>query len=235
MLINIFMKKKVWIFGDSFSDPSYKLNDTISWPFEIANKYDVINFSYSGTGPDWSLELLQKNIKQLDKSSLKNINLIFFISCIYRFNFNFYNHHGDQVLSKFIISWGTLNKHVKREIKQYLPYQNFCKKFFSYYANSNLFEEQALLKIIGNLKLYEPMFNKILVWPLFQEIDLPVSSNNFCYVDKSLSSYEKSYGYHMDNRNNHLSPENHEIMLEQLSNWIDHNKPIESSKFQITR
>ena len=35
------MKKEVWIFGDSYSDPSFKHNDTISWPNEIANKYNI--------------------------------------------------------------------------------------------------------------------------------------------------------------------------------------------------
>ncbi len=229
------MKKEVWIFGDSYSDPSFKHNDTISWPNEIANKYNITNFSCLGTGPDWSLELLQKNIKQLDKSKLKNIDLIFFISHVSRFNFSFYNHQQDQVLTPLIAARQSLNKHSKREIKQYSKYQSFCKDFFRYYANSNLFDEQTLLKIIGNLKLYEPIFNKILVWPIFQEIDLPVSSNNFYFVDKCLSSFENTYGHAMDTRNNHLSLANHEIVLEQLSNWIDHSNPIDTSKFQIIR
>ena len=74
----------------------------------------------------------------------------------------------------------------------------------------------------------------MLVWPIFQVIDLPVTgNNNFYYVNKSLASYEKSHGYKMDTRNNHLSPVNHEIMLSQLINWIDHNTPIDTSKFQI--
>jgi hypothetical protein len=222
--------KKIWIFGDSYSDEEYKTENQISWPIELRKKYSVTNFSKCGTGPDWSLNLLYNEINK--NNNLSDVSLIFFISSIYRFDFSFYDRPDDQVLYQFL-TWPGY-KISKKTIRKYLMYQNFCKSFFLFFAENKNFDQTSMIKIIGSLKLFENCFEKILIWPIFDELNLSVADNKKFYIIKQmLSKIEDNVfpEFGKDLRANHLSEDNHKIMLDLLSNWIDYNIPIDTKIF----
>lgn len=227
--------KSVWIFGDSYSDINYDLGNEFTWVKSLHKKYNVTNFSRSGTGPDWSLELLHNKILNTDKEILKNISIIFLISDVYRFNFSFYNESKHQVLYSYMIDLYNLRNTsiVDEEISQYKKYRKFCKSHFTYVCGEPTYWEISMTKIIGALSIYSKLFEKILVWPIFYTTNIDIlPTENFLYVTCPLYDIEKiSYDYHCDTRANHISKENHVVMLEALSNWIDDNESIDCSKF----
>ena len=226
--------KSVWIFGDSYSDIGYDRGNEFTWVKSLHKRYNVRNFSKFGTGPDWSLELLHKEILNADKESLKNVNVIFLISDVFRFNFSFYNETSHQVLYKYIVDRYNLEKNsiVNEEISQYKKYKEFCNSHFMY-AHYDNFGHISMIKNLGALSIYSKFFEKILAWPIFYttDIDIPLTEK-FFYVPCPLFNFEKiPPGYGMDSRANHISKENHVVMLEALSNWIDNNKLVDCSKF----
>jgi hypothetical protein len=220
--------EKIWIFGDSYSDIAE--NDD-SWPIAISKKYKVENFSKCGTGPEYSLDILNQKVKS--SSNLKDINLIFLISNIYRFDFNFYSKPEHQVLSWNIAKIVPNNKHLEKDCKPYNKYKDFLNNFLQYYLTHNNFEENKMLQVVGNINLFSKNFKKILVWPIFNKLPLMIESkNNFFVVNSLLSEIENNtYKYFEDTRPNHLTLENHKIMLDQISNWVDYNIPIDVSTF----
>jgi len=60
--------KTLAIFGDSFSDPRWTENSWYkSWPELLADKYDVTNFSLSGTSMWWSYKQFKENYNKFDQ------------------------------------------------------------------------------------------------------------------------------------------------------------------------
>ena len=217
--------KKVWIFGDSYADIESLLDNSTSWPIELTKKYDVKNFACKGTGPDWSLSQFKINFDNADKTDLKNVSLIFLVGDVHRFNLKFFKDQRDQVY--FL----DLADPSQTSYPMYKQYKKFSIDFFKYFADNTTFESNEILKAIGYLKLHESFFEKILVWPLFNNVSVPIaSSDKFFYIDALLADVEGELGFD-DARANHLSYENHIVMLEQLSNWIDYRTPIAVSKF----
>jgi hypothetical protein len=228
------MKKKVWIFGDSYSDPKYiTQKDWVTWPNQLAEKYEVTNWSCSGSGPDWSLDLLYKEIYSHNLDDLKNITLLFFKSHHYRFNLSFYEHPSHQALLLHLDNVKKVIPRHKKTVNKYRKYFKFYTQFLKYYAYNDNYRDIAATKIIGALKLYEPFFEKILVWPIIDNPTLTIyQTDKFYCVDNELYNIEpRSFFLSQDPRSNHLSKENHEIMLEQLSNWIEYNTPVDTTKF----
>ena len=221
--------KKVWIFGDSYSDPRHYTSNNFSWTQEIEKNFKVNNFSYYGSGPEWSYELFTKKVKE---NNTNDISLIFFISDPFRFNFSFYKNVESQALFKFITFKNKRNMNVRLKLRTYESYSKFCKQFFKNYAMQENFLENQIIKTIGGIKIYENIFEKILIWPIFFNVDSDFSSIKTTVIKKSLSSLEKNYDYGEDYRANHLSFENHQTMISQLSNWVNFNTPIDISKFK---
>ena len=221
--------EKVWIFGDSYSDPVSSLGQS-SWTHDIAQRYAVKNFSHRGTGPDWSLNQLQLQLETA--GDLTDVNMIFFVSDSYRFNFDFYQNPEHQALYWLIYKNSNL----------YEPYLNthrkFCVQFYRHYISDINFLHRDTMKIIGCLRLYESVFKKILVWPVFYPARHAIAqTESFHYVSSALSSFENNngYRYRQDPRANHLSPENHSVMFQQLCSWIDHGISIDTSEFVVKK
>lgn len=243
--------QEVWLFGDSYAQTEppqydttiYQTNkDFVSWPNRLKKTYNLKNFAQGGTGPSWSLNLLHNEI--IKNNNLKDVNLIFFISAIWRLDLAFYKNVGDQCLTSKIpapdynmINFGwdifDITDVEKKAIKPYLHHKTFVKDLWKYYLLTDSFQNTELLKIIGNLKLYSELFKKVLVWPIFHKSLLNVQSTaNFYFVKELLFEIEKDpFGYGIDHRHNHLSEENHAIMLKQISDWIDYSIPIDINKF----
>jgi hypothetical protein len=246
--------KEVWIFGDSYAQPDpivfESTNDLVNldfttWPLLLKQKYNVKNFAKGGTGPSWSLNKLIQQIKNTDKNDLKNVNVIFLVSAIWRIDLSFYNSESHQCLtaqipapSREMISFGwnilNLSKEEKRAIKPYASQKNFVKDLWKYYLLNDTYQQTELTKIIGAVNLYNTLFEKVLLWPIFHKpaIEIDYSNNNFYYINDLLYEVEKDpYGFGYDPRQNHLSKENHTIMFNQLSNWIENSQSIDINKF----
>ena len=232
------MKEKVCIFGDSFSDPTYMENNTYSWPTELAKIYDVNNFSIRGTGPEWSLDRLLEQIELAGVDKIKDVNLIFLISNPLRFDFKFYQHPRDQVAFEYL-SGQIKSKVGDGLILPYLNHGKFIKNFSKYYLGEriDLHVGKEMIKYVGALKLAAKLFKKTLAWTIFHKITIDnCSSENFTLVDElPLLQIEPGFpcAFGSDTRANHLSEDNHVVMLEQLSNWIKHAIPIDVAKFRI--
>jgi hypothetical protein len=221
--------EKLWIFGDSYSDPRSSLGKA-SWVDKIAQLYSVENFSCRGTGPDWSLNCFYQQLATHQHTDLSQVNLIFFISDPFRFNFSFYTTPEDQVLYWHIFQ---SRSSLKDQHQQYRKYQNFMIDFFKYSAYSVDFPSIETNKIIGSLCIHQDKFKKILAWPLFFDAPQSFHSERFSCVGTALCSFEKKANLNEETRANHLSPENHKVMLEQLCNWIDHGTVIDTSQFKF--
>ena len=232
-----FMHEKVWIFGDSFSDQGNIGSAQFSWPTELNKHYDVENFSLRGTGPQWSLCRLFEQIKKVECT--RDINLIFFVSNPLRFNFKFYQDPVDQVAFDYL-TYGATNQASERLIKPYLHFIKFIKNFNRWYLEDDLqsFTDKETLKYIGVLKLHEKLFKKILVWPVFDAVEIDVdASENFSLVNTPIAAIDPDpqlSQFGGDTRANHLSEYNHLIMIKELSNWIDHRYHIDTSKFKTS-
>ena len=234
-------KEKIWIFGDSYGDPScIKDPNSFSWVSELQKNYDVTNFCVRGTGANYTIANFNR---QVDNSNLKDINLIFIIPSVYRLNFSFYKKVGDQVLTKYIVNGDTtpskrdkINKKIKLYSKKY---KDFVNNFFRYYLYPD-YSKDTLLKIIGNISLYSPQFKSVLCYVVNNKpvvnINKLVNNDNFCFVDSMLSDISNSEPIGQvklgeDDRNNHFNEHNNKVMFEQINKWINDRAPIDISKF----
>lgn len=244
--------KEIWLFGDSYAQQSRIVFDAtkddidynfVSWPCRLEQKYNLKNFARGGTGPTWSLNVLHDAV--LKEENLKNVTCIFLVSAIWRLDLDFYQDPSDQFLTSKIpvpdtnmINFGwnifDLNNEEKQIIKPYKSQTKFVKDLWKNFLLTDSFQNTEILKIIGNLKLYSNMFEKILIWPIFHKPIIEITSeHNFYYVKDLLFEIEKdSYNFGYDPRPNHLSEPNHEIMFDQLCNWIEKNQSIDISKFK---
>ena len=94
---------KFVLFGDSYVDP-LKVNAGECWSDLLARDAEVVNHGKSGTGPDYSLDLLENFI---DKEFKGYEVVVFFIGFPCRFNFTGIPHPGHAVDVSNIHYWGS--------------------------------------------------------------------------------------------------------------------------------
>ena len=220
----------VWIFGDSYAHPH---DADYAWTNLLKNKgYKIQNCAYRGTGPDYQLSFLKKLIDGFDTDFTKNVTVIFLISSVMRFNFKFYDDPHDQVI-QFDNHWASSNQHANQLYKKYKKYHKFVKTFYQQYIFHSTYTETELEKILGYLYLQSNNFNKILAWPIFDEVTMKIPYNKRFYIpSKKMFDLEADAGQFGDDfKLNHLSKPKHYILADQLDNWIRHNKRIDFDKF----
>lgn len=59
-------KKRIGIFGDSFSDPTWNSNVYLSWPELLAQNYTITNFSKNGSSLWYSYQKLKTHRSEFD-------------------------------------------------------------------------------------------------------------------------------------------------------------------------
>lgn len=226
------MKKKVWILGDSFASPFGPRYHYESWEFRMSKKYDTINMALDGTGPDYSVGKLL-DLLSTHQDTAANTSVIFLLSNIFRFNFRFFDPH-DQVLSISIFN-NRDDESVDRLMK-YDSYSGFMKDFMLEYVWHSTYHKTEFLKTVALLKMLSQKVEKMLVWPIFDQQSLCEikCDDRFFYVEDNLAHIEKTEVVGQDMRPNHLSECNHDVMFQQLSNWVDNRKPIDTSSFHET-
>ena len=239
-------KKEVWIFGDSYSDPTYPFEErTQTWPNMIKNIYDVYNDSWSGVGLNFLINKLYKKIKKTDKNKLSNITILFFAGHSLRMDFEFLKrpHHSNGIYN-WIVRDLEHEKNIYNDIKYYIEYKEHLKWLYKNYAFMYSNFQYESIKCLSVLKLLSLTFKKILFWPIgrvsqkciSETLFLLVNDEKFYFIQKVAndifppSSNSDQYG--KDLRPNHIPIEQHSIFLEQLCNWIDNNKKIDFTIFK---
>ncbi len=227
-------KKKLWIFGDSYADPGYKVNNAHarSWPTLLANVHDVTNFAKCGTGPDWSIKRLLDAMETAD--DLDNISVVFLVSNPYRLNLGFLEDRDQSCLPYMAFGYEGSDAHVNAVMMRYQRHHAFIKNLFNCYVEHSDYSRSEPLKIIGSLQILSQRFEKLLAWPIFdQPLVQPRSDQRFFYVPTPLFDIEGD-GDQMDGsdmRMNHLSDENHLVMASSMTKWVENGKMIDTGSF----
>jgi len=228
--------KKVLLFGDSFADKN-SVGEYVGWPGLLESYYKVTNFAVSGSSPDHQLKLMLDFIENTDSHSFKDTVVIFLISSPNRFVFNFYKNPSDHHLSIHLAYYESADLSYHDELSPYLKYKKFVEDFYKYYALNDEFQLTHVLKILGMLNLYSTLFDKVLVWPIFENLPykLPTMSDKMTFVSTPLFNIEGNPYCNDDKRPNHLIKENHHIMVSQLIEWIETNRSIDLDQFKWTK
>lgn len=233
------MSEKIWIFGDSWAALSYNNANIESWPIMIAKKYTVNNFAIAGSGPEYSLSTLIKNMNTATDSELKNTSVFFIISHSMRFNLDL-TDPWHQVLFKyptFDIFDSRVTPYVKNKLKLVLSkeHQKFIKLFYKYYF-STLTKQIHLLKTLGTLQLLSGRFKKMVVVSSFDSIpeNIPLKHDNFCLFSRNPLSdlMVKTYPFDSDIRSNHLENSQHPVFLQELLNIITTELDVDFEKIK---
>lgn len=247
--------EKVWIFGDSYAQRNPIITESTkhlvdlefkTWPLMMEDRFNVENFAKGGTGPSWSINQLLNKISSIDDlQQLKQVNVIFFISAIWRLDLSFYTQPSDQHLTAQIPApnvdminrgWNifNLNYESSRRVKPYSSHKRFVSDLWKYYLLNDTFQQTEIIKSIGAIKLLSTFFKKVLVWPVFHKpvLDIDYSNDNFYYIKDILFGIEQDpFEFGKDPRQNHLTNENHLIMFEELKNWVVDSKTVNIDRF----
>ena len=228
---------------------SYRWPNLLRQKFE--NDYNFENFSLHGTGPYYSLRMLEKVSNNLHKNDI----VVFIVSDLYRFMY-----------SNLPSSFDEFSNNIMCDMNDYKPYHlgfdyspepsGISEKFLKYFELNKENIEYYYEMFFHNLKpnslflMFSSMFKniaenknlkKFIVF--FKRLDyksnLPVSlidiknsENYFNYYleldrvsqDEYVHKTQITRGF--DERPNHLSPENHQIMYNNILHIIENSKTV---------
>ena len=220
----------IWIFGDSFADKTWAVNDdAYSWVTELEKTYQVHNEALKGTGPEYSIQALRSKLDNTNFEDLKNTVLIFICSSPDRLNLNLWKTPEDQVM---------LPELALGNIKA--PGKHFAKDLFKYYIDNKWMLDTELRTVctVHHLGL---LFKRSLFW----SVNSPFTPNkkfystlrdNFYFPEAGLNDLSiidsggERLGPYVDERKNHFSELNHIILHSEISQWIETGNPIDTSK-----
>lgn len=223
---------RIWIYGDSYSDPDYPFGDYAGcWLEQLSADYNIKNSSLAGTGPDYSIEQMMKQLSDVDKDDC----LIFVVSWPARFNLkNFYTKDQYQVNSTHI---DRVTERIKTE---FLINPNtgieFLRNIFKYQYPTNELLHTETLKHIALINSLSNKFKRILIWPVL-DIEYPGRLfDNVTLVEQGIGNISNKDHPHKsrlgtDPRRNHLSLPNHNIMYNQLKQWIEIGTAPDTTQF----
>lgn len=224
--------KELWIFGDSYADPSYPQLNT--WPKKLERQYKVSNFALKGTGPDWSLDKLKTQIEDTNQSQLKNVNVIFLISDIRRYNLSFLEPRH-QVFDFTTRRAGIPNDTLINLKKKYKKYEDFYNQFEKYYITNSSYIDTEVKKIISYLFMQTRYFNKLLVWPIFDDVENFVPDNKTFHVPSKCLRKLTDTGNTIigeDTLANHLTQEQHDCVFDEFLSYFEYHRPINVKKIK---
>jgi hypothetical protein len=232
--------KKLWIFGDSYSDSSYH-NDEDAWSKQIEKVYDVKNLSRAGSGPEYQLGLFRKAMLNTDVNDLKEIILIFFISHNSRKNFKFVEHPTDQSFMSHIASDTSYkDEWHQNKVKKYAAYKTFLKDFYKYYYQNLELDDFEYIQQVSLIKEFSKFFKKVLVITVFNSaLNSKLHKKFNSIIDDSENfTYARGPALHFVERDvnmtdaNHMCRKNHRLFYKQLINWIENNVPVDTEKLK---
>ena len=171
----------------------------------------------------------------------KDINLIFLISHSSRIDFSFLETPLDQVNIINVIRshkerkrLGHLTQQVYEKYKNYSEFINAFYKFYYFHKNYELdfYQRVSLLKDIS------PLFKKVLVIPIFDDIEdytlYQLTQQSNLISDFYIAQGEGLGRFHTSDSlaPNHFVPENHVKFYNMLKRWIDKGINIHTKKLK---
>mgnify|MGYP002635214436 FL=1 len=228
----------VLILGDSFADPVWpdhtkaNVHTTdraidFAWPTRLAVQHNVTNLAAQGSGPDYSLTRLREWVRDHSTEDVANTDLIFVCSSPERLDLNCYRHPREQVHILDIAKGDIRHKakmFAKWAIEWYFTDDWTMNRDLMYYSTAALFASQ---------------FRSVLYWPLSNNqlrqwrVQHP---HNFSMPTEALVSLsardDASYNGGADTRPNHFQERNHNIIFEQLNNWLKHGTALDTSQIR---
>lgn len=229
----------LYIFGDSYAatqDNQFHHYFEYSWPRKLEKTFDVKNYAVGGSGPQDVCIDLHNLVNEADKTDLKNSTTIIVLPDIHRYNFSFFEKRNHSVFGQLTEFYEKSHYFVQDFLNTYDQEKyKFITDFNKYYLEHTInwqIEEARYLSYFDNMARF---FKQTLVWsvnPLttnysYQNIDIaPIDL-------ESIARHEEktSVRFGQDSRLNHISLDNHNIMLDQLHKWIFDRKPIENKFF----
>jgi hypothetical protein len=229
---------EVLILGDSFADPHWPdfLVQNIhskhrvvefAWPSRVAAQHNVTNFALQGTGPDYSLKCLREWVRDHSTEQVASTDLIFVCSAPQRLDLNCYKRPGEAVHIYDIAKGDIRHKSkmfAKQAIEWYFTLDWALNRELMYYSTAALFASQ---------------FRSVLYWPLTGNqlrrwrVQHP---HNFSMPNEALvplsARDNPNYNGGEDNRPNHFQERNHNIIFEQLNNWLEFGTPLDTSQIR---
>lgn len=234
--VNTYMAKQtVYIFGDSYAEAKESRKHHMfeySWPRKLETIFDVRNYAVGGSGPQDVCTDLHKLIQVADCKELKQSVAIIVFPDISRYNFSFYQKRNHSV-------YGQLNSLYTQDhyfVEDFLNYYSkdkleFVVNFKRYYlehAENWAIEEAKYLSYFDNIAT---SFKQTLIWP----VNPLLTSDRYQHIDiapidlETVAKHEQQGNIDLgiDKRLNHISIDNHNVMTEQLYNWIVDRKQVE--------
>lgn len=228
--------QKIYIFGDSYAETKDNKRHQFfeySWPRKLEVAFDVTNFAVGGSGPQDVCIDLHNVVSTTDTQELKRSMAIIVLPDISRYNFSFYNKRNHSVFGQLNDNH-TIDHFFTQEFltaygQDKLEFILNFRKFYLEHSINWSIEEVKYLSYFDNIAT---RFKQTLVL----SVNALLSTQTYQHIDiapidlESISKHDitGNTGFGHDNRLNHFSLENHNIMLEQLFNWIVNRTPIEN-------
>ena len=217
---------KFWLFGDSFFDlPGYE-NDKIYWVDLLPN---TVNLSLGGTGPHYMLPILEKYISKISRDDV----IICHISDKDRITFPSSIIASDQMM--YITKTGLQSGYDDKRLANYYD-KNKNSIDFTFKTFEKIIESlpQLIVSYLYSLDV------KSIVFCSSPITHRPKNTNNFHLSNYSLFDisinefidFDGDLKGVIDSRNNHLSDENHLILIEYIHKVLAKEKlPTFKEKF----
>ena len=246
---------KFVLFGDSYVDP-LKVNAGECWSDLLARDAEVVNYGKSGTGPDYSLDLLENFI---DKEFKGYEVVVFFIGFPCRFNFTDIPHPGHAVDVSNIHYWGSGrplhgNLHFDRwheenedHIEFYYknsPIQRFTEFHLGYLRNLSDIRGVRMIAVLQENPFVHPKYrcDNPEEWsvPIPEKVSNLLDSKHFTVYPYNIASVSRKEFRTMENdttgrrdtRQNHLTNKNHVVLYKNIISILEHEPTKEHILFR---
>jgi hypothetical protein len=190
------MLKKIGIFGDSFSDPTWNQHEYLAWPELLSSNFSVTNFSKSGSSLWYSYDQLKKHIADFD--------ICIMVATVYG---RFYLENLDVHLNINRNSWPTKNNVNLGKV--------YYEDFFSV-DREKAFNDFMIKDILS--------LDNIVFIPAFEECVIApgdISLNH--YSSAELLHYGVLDYQGPDDRKCHLTKENNLVIYKKILESIENN------------
>jgi len=236
--------KSIDIFGDSFSDPESRSDNSDTWLDILENnyKFKLKNFSFHGVGSQWCIEKLMGIDEYGDF-------LLFLSPDMNRITFD-YLDDDESVMGRMIYNIMDQNTMKKILSDKLIDMSDRIYKDYKSFYTSGLYRILEILFasfVFSKCKKY----NKILIWPssglgfpfrhYSKTLEIPLNCHIVSKCLNFISHREfkntnsaaiPSLTTYPDKRNNHLSYENHVILAKQIDDYFSNNVEPNFRKFK---
>lgn len=231
---------RVDIYGDSFSCPCCKINDKDTFLDILSEQFSIDNTSLHGVGAHWCVE------RFMQRTSYGNY-LLFFLPDSKRLSLEYLS---PDMASQSSQIYGMMTKN-NMDFPDYLDdltVEEAPKIFKDYEGYHNIgmhrtFDVMSTSFILSKAKHYD----KVLIWPSsgsgypFRDYNyaleiptnayiVPKSLNQVSQREKNIQGDTPYFG--KDDRSNHLSPDNHVILANQINKFFDYYTRPDIMKFK---